>query len=198
VQCPLLSLPLVLGMTVDTIPARTPYLAAPAAYRRKWRGSLGGQSKRKIGIAWSGRIQRSENRTIALDQLAALDPLFALPGIDWIVLQPDLSDAERAVLDAHPHASRIHRVDDRIENFADTAAIAERLDAVVSIDTSIAHLAGALRRPLWIMLPYSADWRWFADGSDCPWYPAARLVRQRQPGVWKDVVDEVARQIAHG
>lgn len=194
-HCPLLSLPLALGMTFDTMPSRTPYLAAPAAYRRKWRGSLGGQAKRKIGLAWSGRIQKHENRTMPL---AALEPLFALPGIDWLVLQPDLSAAEQASLDAHPRAGTIHRIGHRIADFADTAAIIERLDAVVTIDTSIAHLAGALGKPLWVMLPFAADWRWFTGTDESPWYPAATLVRQPQPGDWASVVERVAAALRHG
>ncbi|PQV52099.1 tetratricopeptide repeat protein [Paraburkholderia sp. BL21I4N1] len=194
-HCPLLSLPLALGMTYDTIPARTPYLDVPAAYGRKWRGSLGGQAKRKIGIAWTGRIQPNETRSMPL---AALDPLFALDGIDWIVLQPELSVDERATLDTHPRAASIHRFDTRIGDFADTAAIIERLDAVVSIDTSIAHLAGALRKPLWLMLPFAADWRWFTGDARSPWYPGATLVRQPQPGAWHEVVEAVANELRHG
>ncbi|WP_176058641.1 tetratricopeptide repeat protein [Paraburkholderia sp. BCC1876] len=194
-HCPLLSLPLALGTTYDSIPARTPYLDVPAAYGRKWRGSLGGQAKRKIGIAWTGRIQPNETRSMPL---AALDPLFALDGIDWIVLQPELSADERAALDTHPRAGSIHRFDKRIGDFADTAAIIERLDAVVSIDTSIAHLAGALRKPLWLMLPFAADWRWFTGDARSPWYPGATLVRQPQPGAWHEVVEAVANELRHG
>jgi tetratricopeptide (TPR) repeat protein len=191
-QCPLLSLPLALGMTGETIPSHTPYLSVPPTYRRKWRGSLGGQAKRKIGLAWSGRVQQHENRTMPL---AALEPLFALEGIDWIILQPSLSAAECATLDTHPRASSIHRFDKRIGDFADTAAIIERLDAVISIDTSIAHLSGALRKPLWLMLPFAADWRWFVNEPRSPWYPGARLVRQPQPGAWDAVVEKVAHEL---
>lgn len=191
-HCPLLSLPLALGVSVDKLPARTPYLEASAAYRRKWRGSLGGQARRKIGLAWSGRIQKYENRSIPL---AALEPLFALDGIDWIVLQPELSDAEHAALDAHPRAHSIHRLGAKLGDFADTAAVIERLDGVVSIDTSIAHLAGALGAKLWLMLPFAADWRWFAGTSETPWYPRAQLVRQPRPRAWSEVVEAVARQL---
>ncbi|MGH8781602.1 tetratricopeptide repeat protein [Paraburkholderia sp.] len=191
-QCALPSLPLALGATVDTIPSRTPYLEVPPAYRRKWRGSLGGHAKRKIGIVWSGSLQRQENRALPL---AALDPLFALEGIDWIVLQPELTADDAAALDAHPRAASIHRFGSRIGDFADTAAIVERLEAVVSIDTSAAHLAGALGRPLWLMLPFAADWRWFTRDARSPWYPSARLVRQSRPGQWDDVVATVAQAL---
>ncbi|TKC91563.1 tetratricopeptide repeat protein [Trinickia terrae] len=195
--CPLLSLPLALGMTADTLPSRMRYLDVPKDYQRRWRGSLGGHAKRKIGLAWSGRIQAGENRAIPL---AALDPLFALEGIDWIVLQRDLSAAERHALDTHPRAASIHRFDDqfagrRIGDFADTAAIVDRLDAVVSIDTSIAHLAGALGKRLWLMLPLAADWRWFVGSDTSPWYPSARLVRQNTPGAWEEVIDTIAQEV---
>ncbi|WP_321954692.1 tetratricopeptide repeat protein [Paraburkholderia bannensis] len=194
-QCPLLSLPLVLGTTFDALPAPMPYLAAPTAYRRKWRGSLGGQARRKIGLAWSGRIHKHENRSMPL---AALEPLFALDGIDWIVLQPHLTDAEHAALDVHPRARSIHRLGEKLADFADTAAVIERLDAVVSIDTSIAHLAGALDAKLWLMLPFAADWRWFNNTDASPWYPRARLVRQPRPGAWDEVVAQVANSLRAG
>jgi tetratricopeptide (TPR) repeat protein len=197
--CPLLSLPLALGLlSPDAIPARTPYLVVPAAYRKKWRGSLGGQAKRNIGIAWSGRIQPGETRSIPLK---LLDPLFALPGIDWIVLQPALADEERALLDAHPNAKAIHRLDEgttrRLDDFADTAAIVSRLDGVVSVDTALAHLAGALGKPLWLMLPFAADWRWGIDTPTSQWYPKAQLFRQSAPEAWAGVIERVANDVRH-
>ncbi|WP_323118496.1 tetratricopeptide repeat protein [Burkholderia alba] len=186
-MCSLLSLPFALGLEAGDLPSRTPYLAVPDAARRRFRGSLGGQSKRKYGIAWSGRQQAQENRSLPL---AMLDPLFALPGVDWVVLHPGVPGDERAALDAHPHAARIHHVDG-LTDFAATAALIDRLDGVVSIDTAVAHLAGALGKPLWLMLPFAADWRWFADG-DSPWYPRAHLHRQPAPGDWPSVVEAVA------
>jgi len=194
---PLLSLPLALSLDAEALTddLLVPYLAAPAAYRRKWRGSLGGQAKVKIGIAWSGNIQRQDTRALPF---AALMPLFALPGIDWIVLQRDWLDADRAVFDAQRPPS-VCCVDAHLGDFADTAAIVERLDAVVSIDTSLAHLAGALGKRLWLMLPFAADWRWFgsteATRNTSPWYPSARLVRQRQAGDWDDVVARVREAV---
>ncbi|AIP04186.1 tetratricopeptide repeat protein [Burkholderia pseudomallei] len=191
--CPLLSLPFALGLEYDAIPSRTPYLDVPDAARRRFRGSLGGQAKRKFGIAWSGSAPVQDNRALPLDALA---PLFALAGIDWIVLQPTLSDSEHAALDAHPDAARIHRLEG-LTDFAATAALVDRLDGVVAIDTAVAHLAGALGKPLWLMLPVAADWRW-STGDDSAWYPRARLVRQSEPGRWDDVVATVAGAIAHG
>jgi len=190
---PLLSLPLALGVSnAEEVPARTPYLVVPTAYRKKWRGSLGGQSKRKLGIAWSGRIQPGETRSAPLD---LLEPLFRLEGIDWIVLQPALTDEERAFLDTHPRARFIQRLEGKLENFADTAAIVDRLDGVVSVDTALAHLTGALGKPLWLMLPFAADWRWGIDTASTPWYPKARLFRQPKPGAWDDVIGRVASAV---
>lgn len=192
--CPLLSLPLALGTTLDTLPAPSRYLEVPPAYRRRWRGSLGGHAKIKVGLAWSGRIQAQENRALPVAMLA---PLFALEGIDWLVLQPNLSEDDKRTLDAFARTASIHRLDTRIGDFADTAAVVDRLDAIVSIDTSIAHLAGALGKPLWLMLPFAADWRWFTDTDRSPWYPSARLVRQPSPGQWEKVVEAVAQALSN-
>ncbi|WP_404822664.1 tetratricopeptide repeat protein [Burkholderia anthina] len=191
VACTLMSLPFLLGLQPDEIVASTPYLSAPESARRRFRGSLGGQSKRKFGLAWSGRRQAQENRSMPFDALA---PLLALPDIDWVVLQPALDNDERARVDAHP---RMHRLDGRLNDFADTAALIERLDGVVTIDTAVAHLAGALGKPLWIMLPFAADWRWFTR-RDCPWYPQATLARQPAPGQWFDVATAVADALRDG
>ena len=188
------------------------YLQVPEVYRRKWQKRLAGTHRRKIGIVWSGRVQpRGETRAVPV---ALLEPLFALPDIDWYVLQTDCSPADRAWLD---EASG--RVDDSarggagklgtlhwpgtpsadfngFSNFADTAACIEQLDAVVSIDTAVAHLAGALGKPVWIMLPFVSDWRWFLDTSASPWYPGARLVRQSASGDWPGVIARVRGELA--
>jgi len=198
-QCPLLSLPLALGLTLDTLPAPTPWLSAPPEYLQKWRTLPGGKGKRKVGIAWSDRGQN--NATLALP-FAALDPLFALPGIDWIVLQTELSERDTDALAQHPRAASIHLPGDPdrpFADFSDIAAVIEGLDAVVSIDSAVAHLAGALGKPLWLMLPFAADWRWFTGTHKSPWYASAHLVRQSHPGAdaraWQGVVTEVARAL---
>ncbi|KMZ11219.1 TPR repeat [Candidatus Burkholderia humilis] len=192
--CPLLSLPIALGITSpDAVPARTPYLVAAADYRRKWRGSIGGQARRKIGIAWSGRLQPGETRSAPVEALA---PLFALEGIDWIVLQPFLTERERNTLLAHPNAKSIHRLEGRLSDFADTAAIVDQLDSVVSVDTSVAHLAGALGKPVTVMLPFAVDWRWGVDAEKTSWYPVARLVRQSAPGAWDGVIARVVSSLS--
>ncbi len=191
--CSLLSLPFALGIGFDGIPSRTPYLAVPDGARRRFRGSLGGQSRRKLGLVWSGRRQVQENRAVPL---AALAPLFAIAGVDWIVLQPDLAEADRTALATHPQRARIHTVRG-LDDFAATAALIDRLDGVVSIDTAVAHLTGALGKPLWLMLAFAADWRWFT-GGDSPWYPRAELFRQAAPGEWDAVASAVAARVAAG
>jgi len=111
-------------------------------------------------------------------------------------LQPTLTDEERSLLDIHPRARFIQRLEGKLEDFADTAAIVDRLDGVVSVDTAVAHLTGALGKPLWLMLPFAADWRWGIDTASTPWYPKARLFRQPKPGAWDDVVQRVAGEIS--
>ncbi|WP_420993621.1 tetratricopeptide repeat protein [Cupriavidus sp. 30B13] len=193
-QCPLLSLPYRLGMTLETLhpPSPTPYLAAPESYRAKWCNALQDLKRRKIGLAWSGRIRRNENRAIPLAKLA---PLLALDHIDWVILQHDIGEVDLDMLKSSPHAARIHRFDDTVKDFADTAALMEQLDAVVSIDTSVAHLAGAMHKPLWLMLPFAADWRWFAGSESSLWYPATRRVYQSQPGDWGSVIQEIVTHL---
>jgi len=192
--CPLLSLPLVLGCTLDALPAATPYIQVPEDYRQKWHGALDHLGKRRIGLAWSGRIRPYENRAVPL---AKLDALFAREDIDWVVLQRDISASDRSILESHPHAARIHCLDGQIRDLADTAAIMEQLDAVISIDTAIAHLAGAMHKPLWIMLSFAADWRWRIDSTSSRWYPSAQLMWQEFPGQWEWPIDQIARTLTN-
>jgi tetratricopeptide (TPR) repeat protein len=189
---PLLSLPYVLGLHSHTIP-HAHYLRTPDRYREKWAHLSSSTTKRRIGLAWSGRIRPYENRAIPL---AALIPLFELENIEWYMLQREIGDHDRTTLEMHPVASRIHRLDDRsVGDFADTAAIIEQMDAIVSIDTAICHLAGALGKPLWIMLALGADWRWFAGTDSSPWYPSATLVRQQRAGAWDTVVSSLKKAL---
>ena len=108
-----------------------------------------------------------------------------------------MRDEDQRALDAFARTASIHRFGARLGDFADTAAIVDRIDAIVSIDTSVAHLAGALGKPLWLMLPFAADWRWFTNTDRSPWYPQARLVRQPSPGQWEPVVETVAQALSH-
>jgi len=190
--CQLLSLPLLLNISLANPPASMPYLEIPQRYREKWHGALGHRRTRRIGIAWSGRIRPYENRAIPI---AALAPLFDIPDVEWVILQKDITPADRDWLTSNVEASRLRQVSNQLREIADTAAVMEQLDHVVSIDTAIAHLAGVLHKPSTFVLPYAADWRWHADRDRTPWYPCAQLVWQDRPGNWESAVKEVVHQL---
>jgi tetratricopeptide (TPR) repeat protein len=185
---PLLSLPLVFGTELDSVPADVPYLRAPPARLEAWRRRLGPRTQPRIGLAWWGS-QHIPKRSLSIE---ALLPVLLLPNIEIHVLQKELPPAQRDWLETHP---RLIDHSDELHDYADTAALISLLDLVVTIDTSVAHLAGALGKPVWIMLQYSADWRWLLDCDDSPWYPTARLFRQHQRGVWDGVVADVANEL---
>jgi ADP-heptose:LPS heptosyltransferase len=182
-QCPLLSLPLAFGTEMNTIPAKIPYVNPDAALVEAWRKRLPVNSVR-IGLAWEGSPSHPHNarRSIPLDQLA---PLTNLEGATFYSLQmgPSADQAKRL-------GSQVQLVDlhDEQKDFADTAAIVANLDLVISIDTSVVHLAGAMGKAVWVLLYKSPDWRWLLDREDSPWYPSVRLFRQSRLGNWQDVV----------
>jgi tetratricopeptide (TPR) repeat protein len=190
-DCPLMSLPLALGTTLDTIPAPPRYLAADREAVEAWRARLPSAPRRRIGLVWSGhRAHRNDRqRSLPLETLAPL-----LDGVDaqWISLQKDVAQHDSAALERLD----LMRVGDALGDFADTAALIEALDLVITVDTSVAHLSGALGKPTWILLPFSPDWRWLTEREDSPWYPGARLFRQTAPGDWAGVVDRVAEAVA--
>jgi tetratricopeptide (TPR) repeat protein len=182
-HCPLLSLPLAFRTEIATIPAAVPYLSAPAERIEKWKRRLTGTGRR-VGLAWSGRPY-PRNRSVPFADLA---PLLSLPDTTFVSLQQELSEEEQAQLALRPN---ILHFGEELADFADTAAVISELDLVVSIDTSIAHLAGAMGKPLLLLLLYSADFRWLTERQDNPWYPTARLFRQSIVGAWGDVVERV-------
>ncbi len=186
---PLLSLPLVFGTDLYSIPADVPYLHAPPARLARWQQRLGPRTRPRIGLAWWGS-QHIPKRSLPID---ALLPVLSLDGIELHSLQKELPASQRDWL-----AARLGLIDHsaELDDFADTAALMSLLDLVVTIDTSIAHLAGALGKPVWIMLQYSADWRWLLGRDDSPWYPTARLFRQQRRGDWTSVVADVARALS--
>jgi hypothetical protein len=185
-HCPLMSLPLVFGTTPNTVPASIPYLRADPRDITLWRQRLGARRRARIGIVWSGRrfppINHARDMTFE-----ALRPLLALDA-DFICLQTDLNDAERRQFSSSPNAVTLK---EGFEDFADTAGLLENLDLVITVDTAIAHLAGALGKPVWVMNRYATCWRWLANRSDSPWYPTLRLFRQPALGDWATVVREV-------
>lgn len=186
---PLLSLPLAFGTSMENIPAQVPYLRAPEPRIARWVALLGPRTRPRIGVVWWGS-QHIGRRSMAI---ATLAPMLRIPGLEFHALQKELSPVDQDWLVAHPPV-----VDHRtaLEDFADTAALIAHMDLVISIDTSVAHLAGALGVPVWIMLPFSPDWRWLRNREDSPWYPTARLFRQTQRGDWDDAVRRVAEALS--
>ncbi len=189
-HCPLLSLPLAFGTRLQTIPAAVPYLDPAAANVRSWRDKLGARGVPNIGIAWSGNPDHpnDRNRSMALRKLMALQ----IPGARLISVQKEVRPEDAKVLAANPH---IGDFGTRLGDFSDTAALLSLMDLVVSVDTSVVHLAGALGKPVWVLLPFAPDWRWLMDREDSPWYPTARLFRQPRAGDWDGVVDRVKREL---
>ena len=185
-QCPLMSLPLAFKTTVDTIPTRNPYLFSKIAKVALWETKLGDRIKPRVGIVWSGNRshKNDHNRSIALKQL-----LLYLPNnCQYVSLQKGLSLEDGEVLHANPHILNFAH---ELLDFGDTAALADLLDCIVSVDTSVAHLAAALGKKTWILLPNDPDWRWLLERDDSPWYPTVTLYRQPVPGDWFTVLSKV-------
>jgi tetratricopeptide (TPR) repeat protein len=189
-HCAFMSLPAVLGTTLETLPNRVPYLqAAPEAVQR-WRARLGDAGPR-VGIAWSGNPNHANdhNRSMALATFRAVDA----EACRFFTVQPQMNDVDRALFAAWERAEDVGR---ELRDFRDTAALFEALDLVITVDTSVAHLAGALGRPVWILLPHAPDWRWMLDRADSPWYPTARLYRQGPDRSWGPVLARVRADLA--
>lgn len=186
VYCPLMSLPYALGTTVETIPAEVPYLHADEARVAQWRRKLGSAERPRIGVVWSASTSRKNpHRSLPL---ADILPLIELPA-EFHSLQVEYREHDLALLARHPE---IRQHQHELSDFADTAALIACMDMVITVDTGVAHVAGAMGRPVWIMLPFAADYRWLLDRSDSPWYPTARLFQQSERGNWQGVVAEVA------
>jgi tetratricopeptide (TPR) repeat protein len=186
-QCPLMSLPRALKTALNGIPGEVSYVRAEEPRVARWSARLGHCDRPRIGIAWS-TTTAGENRSIPLRLLA---PLLALP-VEWICLQKDVAADDRAAL-AGSRAVRLF--DTEIEDFADTAALVHLCDLTISIDTAVAHVAGALGKPLWLLLPFAAEWRWLTAREDSPWYPSARLFRTAAPGDWTGTIERVKREL---
>jgi tetratricopeptide (TPR) repeat protein len=190
VQCPTMSLPLAFKTTIETIPAKVPYLAVSKDIIEKWRSKLTG-AEIKVGIAWAG----NPNHPSDLDRsipLKSILPIVGVEGARYFSLQKDLRDGDKEILDV---TSEIVQLDQAMNDFEDTAAIMMSLDLVISCDTSIVHVAGALSRPIWVLLPFSPDWRWLLDRNDSPWYPTARMFRQKSIGEWSTVTNDVCVEL---
>jgi hypothetical protein len=188
VHCPLMSVPGLLKTTLENIPADVPYLFAAPDLVKQWRESLGGLEGFKIGIVWRGGPAHPNDRARSIP-LSCFEPLAALPGVRLFSLQKG-TGAEQ--LQDMAGRFPITEVGSRLEDFMDTAAVLANLDLLITCDTAIAHLAGALGVPVWVGLPLVPDWRWLLDRGDSPWYPTMRLFRQKEPGDWAGVFEQIS------
>jgi Tfp pilus assembly protein PilF len=181
---PLMSLPLALCTRLETIPAAVPYIQVANAT------TIAASDRPRVGLVWSGSAghKNDKNRSMALSVLA---PLFELP-VDWVCLQPDVRERDRAWLAAHPDVVLSQPA---LSDFAETARVIAGLDWVVTVDTAVAHLAGALGKTVWLLLPTGPDYRWLLERTDSPWYPTARLFRQSTRGDWAGVVQRLGEAI---
>ena len=186
VHCPLLSLPRAFRTSLATVPSRTPYFIAPPERLEKWATRLGPKRGLRVGLIWSGNPAHHRDHARSID-LSALAPLLDVPAT-FFSLQKDVRTADAAVLAGR---SDVVQIADELADFSDTAAVMAQLDLIISVDTSTVHLAGALGRPVWILLPYLPDWRWLLDRDTSPWYPTARLFRQDETRRWNSVIPRV-------
>ena len=191
-HCPLASLPLALKTELSSVPAELPYLRASEPRIARWRATIEARPGPRIAIAWSGRADHfnDRNRSIALDQL---EPLLATRGVSFISIQHELRPADAEQLKAQ--TGMLH-VGGDLADFSDTAAVLALCDLTISVDTSVAHLAAAMGRPAYLLIPFQPDWRWTADRDRSPWYPGVKLFRQPTPGDWNSVLKSVSEALA--
>ena len=191
VQCPLLSLPLAFRTDLNSIPASVPYLKPDRKQSAKWKSRLAAESPhRRIGLVWAGSSMHKKDRTRSVE-LSQLAPLAAIPGNSFFSLQ--MGEAAKQV---PPVEMALQDFTAELNDFADTAALLDNLDLVVTVDTAVAHLAGAMGKPVWVLVSYAPDWRWLLQREDSPWYPTMRLFRQTSIGDWANVIRRVADSLA--
>lgn len=196
-HCPMLSLPLALQTTLPTIPCSVPYLRADPGQAAIWGqrlAALPGERRRRVGLVWAGSARNHAPALAAVDRRRSLSPeqlapLFGMPGLQMFSLQK--------FGPAAPQAYKLIDVMAEMEDFADTAALIENLDLIISVDTAVAHLAAALGRPVWLLDRFDSCWRWLTDRRDSPWYPTLKLYRQPRPGDWDAVIGELVRDLRH-
>jgi Flp pilus assembly protein TadD len=184
VHTPIMSLPLAFGTTLQTIPAATPYISASPDRIADWSGRLAPRPKRRVGLAWSGRPTHPDDRrrSISLQQFA---PFVQIKSAQFVSLQTMPPGSLAPGLELSNFSSELR-------DFQDTAALIASLDLIISVDTAVAHLAGAMNKPVWLLLPFIPDWRWLLNRTDTPWYPSMKLFRQPALGDWASVIADVA------
>jgi hypothetical protein len=189
-HCPLMSLPLAFKTTLTTIPSTTRYLQASQTKLTEWTHKLGQKTKPRVGLVWSGNPahKNDENRSLKLEQLLTILP----KGIDYICLQKEVRASDQELLN---NQVAIKTFCHALNDFSDTAALCELMDVVISVDTSVAHLASALGKATWVLLPYAPDWRWLLNRQDSPWYQSVRLYRQGEQRDWHNVLQQIANDL---
>jgi Flp pilus assembly protein TadD len=189
-QCPLMSLPLALGTTPATIPAAVPYLTTDPTLAAGWSTRFGVRTRPRVGLVWFGSRAGAFGhlKSMAFEEILRLTDCDA----DFYALQKDAGSGGDVALQK---SDKVTDLGPSLNDFADTAAAIMQLDLVISIDTAVAHLAGALGKPVWIMLSHMRDWRWLREGTTTPWYPTAKLFRQTRPNDWIDVIDAVKSEL---
>jgi len=195
VHCRLSSLPHIFNTTPDTIPAQVPYMRANPERVAIWRDRLDSTLRtplKRIGLAWTGRPTHPNDRRRSV-RLSRLLPLIKAGEAAFVSLQKQIPDADRETMKAFTGMTDFS---DDLTDFGETAALIENLDLVITVDTAMGHLAGAMAKPVWIMVPKASDWRWMLDREDSPWYPTARLFRQAKPGEWDPVLSRVSDALA--
>jgi Tfp pilus assembly protein PilF/ADP-heptose:LPS heptosyltransferase len=185
-HCPITSLPLLMNTTLETIPQNVPYIFADRQRCEKWRQKIPPDNRKRVGLVWAGNPEHANdhNRSIALKHFA---PLARVPNVQFFSLQIGEPSGQQ-----RPFGLEMLDYTSELKSFADTAALIEQLDLVISVDTSVAHLAGAMGKPVWVLLPTPPDWRWMLDRTDSPWYPTMRLFRQARWGQWTQVLNDAA------
>lgn len=191
--CPLMSLPGILQTELNTIPCEVPYLATDPKLVDAWKNRLQSDQQFKVGLVWSGNPRRHDLKSHLVDRrrslaLYSLAPLLDIKNISFYSLQKGEGAQHLA---ASPFKNRVIDHTNLLNNFADTAAFIQQLDLVITVDTSVAHLTGALAKPVWVLSRFDGCWRWLMNRTDSPWYPTLRLFNQPQLGAWEPVIDEV-------
>jgi tetratricopeptide (TPR) repeat protein len=187
---PLLSLPAIFGTTLKTIPADIPYLFADPTQTSEWQNDLGSKGF-KVGLVWAGKSSHDNDHARSC-KLENFIPLANVPKVRLYGLQTGKAAGQAAELAAEMN---LISLSENFENFADTAGVVANLDLIISVDTAVAHLAGAMGKPVWVLLPFVPDWRWFLDRNDSPWYPTMRLFRQEKQGDWVTVMRRVVEEV---
>ena len=186
-HCEMMSLPMAMGLTLADLPGPVPYLEADPGRVKRWRRRLAGLPRPWVALVWAGRPTHLNDarRSMTLDTLAPL----GMSGITYLAVQKGPAEAQAT---SPPPGMRIERLNEDIHDFQDTAAILSLTDLLISVDSAPVHLAGALGRPAWVMLPFVPDWRWLLNRDDSPWYPSLRLFRQPSRGDWGAVSERIA------